>query len=61
MGGKSRKSGGVSKSLIQRLKNERCNAKSKSQKKIKKFLIEDEDDEEINSKRLSKKGKKNRC
>ncbi len=61
MGGKSRKSGGVSKTLIQRLMRDSGNAKSKGKSKIKKFLIEDDDDEESTNKKLSKHSKKNRC
>ena len=63
MGGKSRKSGGVSKELIQRLMRDRDSgkAKPKGKSKIKKFLIEDEDEEESINKKLSKRGKKNRC
>ena len=61
MGGKSRKSGGVSKTLIQRLMRDSCNVKSKGKSRIKKFLIEDDDEEAITNKKLSKRIKKNRC
>ena len=63
MGGKSRKSGGVSRKLIQQIKSGVCGkVNSIANTRIKRFLIEDEEDiNESTNKKLSGKSKKNRC
>ena len=61
MGGKSRKSGGVSRKLIQQLKANQAAATSESSKKVKKFLTNDEEDEKTSHKGLFGKSQKRRC